>query len=449
MALVVATLATGAAAGPLEAYAAAWATPGDASRCGGGDDCAWMAGFGAIDAGCTFDVASVGLAAAGAAPRGPALRFALANGSAFFAAPASGGGRFRSRPAVCEYAGGNGTGDAALLVVANSAGYLFRLWPLFLNKLLYASDAGLRPFLWIGELPPALERADKPACLASKPARDAKREPPPRELLESFYDGVRHGGAKRAEDVTWVSNHYIKVPAVLATLAHPTVAGAYYVDLDAVTPWPWSPPATTLAVHAAGFSDVSFKHSRETTLWWRVHGSRFYARDAPFGRSFFAAWFANRCSFKDQYALWHTVLEAAGAHGCVAYGGELWRDLAYDDARKMTRGDAAARFPGSMALPCQAMRDACPHFRYCDDGGDRHREQPIVDEIFHHSIDARDPRARTFAFRGPAGDAALDVEDAYLVAGAEDRAGSNADYLAALGILDRDRTRHAWDGAVR
>ena len=102
-----------------------------------------------------------------------------------------------------------------------------------------------------------------------------------------------------------------------------------------------------------------------------------------------------------------------------------------------------------MALPCQAMRDACPHFRYCDDGGDRHSEQPIVDEIFHHSIDARDPRARTFAFRGPAGDAALDVEDAYLVAGAEDRAGSNADYLAALGILDRDRTRHAWDGAVR
>jgi hypothetical protein len=161
MAVFVITLAAGAAAGPLEAYAAAWATPGDASRCGGGDDCAWMAGFGAIDAGCTFDVASVGLAAAGAAPRGPALRFALANGSAFFAAPASGGGRFRSRPAVCEYAGGNGTGDAALLVVANSAGYLFRLWPLFLNKLLYASDAGLRPFLWIGELPPALERADR------------------------------------------------------------------------------------------------------------------------------------------------------------------------------------------------------------------------------------------------------------------------------------------------
>ncbi|KAH8096001.1 10-hydroxy-9-(phosphonooxy)octadecanoate phosphatase [Aureococcus anophagefferens] len=257
LAVVLAALAACAAAGPLEAYAAAWATPGDASRCGGGDDCAWMAGFGAIDAGCTFDVASVGLAAAGAAPRGPALRFALANGSAFFAAPASGGGRFRSRPAVAS--------------------------------------------------------ADKPACLASKPARDATPAPP-RALLESFYDGVRHGGARRAEDVTWVSNHYIKVPR--PRQATTDRRRAYYVDLDA------------------------------------VHGSRFYARDAPFGRNFFAAWFANRCSFKDQYALWHT-----------------------------------------------AMRDACPHFRYCDDGGDRHSEQPIVDEIFHHSIDARDPL--TFAFRGP------------------------------------------------
>ena len=32
-----------------------------------------------------------------------------------------------------------------------------------------------------------------------------------------------------------ISNHYVKMPAVLAALAAPGIAGVYYVDLDAVT----------------------------------------------------------------------------------------------------------------------------------------------------------------------------------------------------------------------
>ena len=45
-----------------------------------------------------------------------------------------------------------------MLFMASSAEYLFRLWPLFLNKILYATEAELRPFVWIGELPDTLTR---------------------------------------------------------------------------------------------------------------------------------------------------------------------------------------------------------------------------------------------------------------------------------------------------
>ena len=30
---------------------------------------------------------------------------------------------------------------------------MYRLWPQFLNKLLYASENSLRPFVWLGEIP--------------------------------------------------------------------------------------------------------------------------------------------------------------------------------------------------------------------------------------------------------------------------------------------------------
>ena len=43
-----------------------------------------------------------------------------------------------------------------------------------------------------------------------------------------------------------MSNHYVKMPATIATLAAPGVAGLYYVDLDAVVEHPWTIP------HVAG-----------------------------------------------------------------------------------------------------------------------------------------------------------------------------------------------------
>ena len=42
------------------------------------------------------------------------------------------------------------------------------------------------------------------------------------------------------KDVTRVSNHHVKMPATLAVLAHPSVRGVYYVDLDSVAQLPFN-----------------------------------------------------------------------------------------------------------------------------------------------------------------------------------------------------------------
>ena len=79
-------------------------------------------------------------------------------------------------------------------------------------------------------------------------------------------------------------------------------------------------------------------------------------RDSAKGRAFFANWFNNRCTrdaarqsagaamtsttgrcarrFKDQYSLWHTILDFAASEGCVDYAGEIF-SLTYSDARGM------------------------------------------------------------------------------------------------------------------
>jgi len=331
-------------------------------------------------------------------------------------------------------------------MVSSTAPYLFLHWPLFLNKLLYATAAGLRPFLWVGDLPRALERATAPGCFASAQARAAgafsegglpvrDRAADPRRLHSVYY-----GAAPRAP--TDASNHYVKMPAALAALAHPTVRGAYYVDVDAVAAWPWRP--SPLAVHADGGVDVAFQSGSKFALLWRASGSRFYARDAPFARAFFGRWFANRCTFKDQYALWHTVLERAGAAGCVPYDGALWANFTYWAAKKLDEAAAARAFPG-LALTCASLA-ACPDFRYrtrvasCASG--RGGVLDLVDDVFHHTINA-DGDLRAFAYAAAGGGVAtLRVADAVLP-GAP--AGGNGAFLAALGLLDRDVARHRWE----
>jgi hypothetical protein len=116
-----------------------------------------------------------------------------------------------------------------------------------------------------------------------------------------------------------------------------------------------------------GYADIVFKWTKKlgpATLRWKVMGSRYYARDTPFGRKFFARWMDNRCSFKDQYSLWHTILELAAEDGCLDYSGELWRDHAYEAVRHMKPSKAGAE----LQLTCDIVHEKCPSFKYGNEG---------------------------------------------------------------------------------
>jgi hypothetical protein len=269
----------------VDAYVRSWAAGGTARRCGdvgAHGDCSWMSGFGHIDVACTIHIDRVGLLDD---KRGPALTLKFHDGEELSISTENAHkiDRFITRPALCEYVPKHRTTkatDAGLVMVSNSPSYLLRLWPPFLNKLLYATDAGLRTFLWIGELPEGLEKPSSQACFESVQVTQHHRR------LRSFYDS-RHGDAPRGFDegrpVEMASNHYVKMPSALAALAAPGIEGVYYVDLDAVTRYPWTVDPLFASEHTNKFSDVSFKYGfvegadNSGTLRWKVHGSRFYA----------------------------------------------------------------------------------------------------------------------------------------------------------------------------
>ena len=159
--LVAATRGAPLVARTRDQYAQFWSREFDKGRCDA-HACSWMGGFGAIDVGCEFVVDRAGLTDGSA----PAFSLVYNDGERLTvdARDASLTTRFKTRPALCEY--GNATSDVALLMVANAPAYVFRLWGPILNKLLYATDAGLRPMLWIGDLPRAL-RTPESQCLQS------------------------------------------------------------------------------------------------------------------------------------------------------------------------------------------------------------------------------------------------------------------------------------------
>ena len=99
------------------------------------------------------------------------------------------------------------------------------------------------------------------------------------------------------------------------------------------------------------------------SMRWQVSGNNYYARDSVKGRAFFASWFDNRCTFKDQYSLWHTILELAAAEGCVDYAGEIF-SLTYSDTRGM--GPTHKNY---IKLDCDTIDARCPGFRYSNRGG--------------------------------------------------------------------------------
>ena len=119
--------------------------------------------------------------------------------------------------------------------------------------------------------------------------------------------------------------------------------------------YPWTVDPLFASEHTNRYSDVSFKYGfvegadNSGTLRWKVHGSRFYARNSIKGRAFLANWFANRCTFKDQYSLWHTILNFAASEGCVDYDGEIYSKFRYMDAEHLKQDKARARLPDARA----------------------------------------------------------------------------------------------------
>jgi hypothetical protein len=271
-----------------------WARAGEKDRCDA-KNCEWMAGFGAIDVGCRIQIDSAGLANDST----PAFSLEFNDHVlSIDARCASSITRFRTRPALCEYVPATArqnTSEVALLMVANAPAYLFRLWGPFLNKLLFATDAGLRPFLWLGDMPSGLRKPTSDACLHSREMRHILGHH--RRLGRSFYEGHINAGE--------CSNHYVrsrrgepgsilkrrvdacraqvKMPATLATLAHPEIKGLYYLDLDAVSRFPWThhgEPGIKQHLkqeHERGYSAVAFSRGSNSKrfgkLRWQVHGS--------------------------------------------------------------------------------------------------------------------------------------------------------------------------------
>jgi hypothetical protein len=426
-------------------YAKTWAAP-NTNRSG----IHFLERFPAIDVGCTYDVESSGEGAVL-----PRLVFNFADGSSTRAEPGW-PDHFRTRPAVCEYARGPRESDAAMLLVSSSTDYLFRLWPLFLNKILYATEAKLRLFIWIGELPAAATRATAAGCYLSQPNRARFDQKPlimhaqQRKLADSYttdsYD---------IKDVTRVSNHHVKMPATLAVLAHPSIRGVYYVDLDSVAQLPFN--LTNVRRTHGQYADVIFKWTKKlgpSTLRWKVMGSRFYVRDTVFGRRFFERWFDNRCSFKDQYSLWHTILELSAEAGCVDYEGEIWERHSYDSVRHMKPSMAGAE----LQLTCDVIHEKCPAFKYGNEGPSNqcvYGDVPdVLDNVLHHAIPPDGPGLREVAY----GSQKLVVENTCFYAGNRARiddqrdikrglckyAGSWREYLEKLGVVGRDTSVHPW-----
>ena len=252
-----------------------------------------------------------------------------------------------------------------------------------------------------------------------------------------------------AEDVTRVSNHYIKMPAAVAVLRDPSVSSLFFVDLDAVTQFPWE--ASDMALKPKDYNDVRlrapvvFGLTGHDSLAWQVHGSRYSLR-GQYAVDFMARWFENRCSFKDQYSLWQTILELAGDAGCVDYHGEVWSELTYKEALHGSGADLAARLPG-VALDCARVDARCPDWTFRKRGAScDHADPNLIDALYHRSL-AGHRDTQVFAFDGgniTVANACFTTRGTPLENTTKCVSYDPEEYVAKLGIRARDRTRHAW-----
>ena len=375
-------------------------------------------------------------------------------------------------PSLCAYGVSGPPRQAGVvgLVAASSLAYLFREWAAFVNKVAYFSAARLDWSLWLGDLDDALATTVEAAC--------ARRPESLGTVRVKASDSLYVGDAARAN-----SNHLVKVVAAYALLDRPGVTGVAYVDMDAMAPRPaidaaarraaplavfspvpggrrrlrWSDAAWTKWLDALkrGAPEPSFRQPRPAWWsrsagggFWQTKSMRFYV-DAREELSFeiLGRWLGNRCGFKDQLALWHSLLQVAASRDCLRaprdadgaptakrpYEDEIFR-LDYAAARGYPNRTAPALRPGEHEDPllttCAEVKRRCPALDVCDDGtadllgdfghrtvaGDRTRAFSLVDDF-----------GRRWSFAVPDSER---VEPPYA------RLGSNGDFVRYFG-LDR------------
>jgi len=115
----------------------------------------WMDDSTNVDATCQFS-ARVGLAARGPSPVGPRLDLRFGNDERWAAVPHELTGKparaFAKQPRLCALSSGEPYEgpSPSLLLIANDVDYVFRLWPYFVNKALWASSTKHRLSVCIG-----------------------------------------------------------------------------------------------------------------------------------------------------------------------------------------------------------------------------------------------------------------------------------------------------------
>ena len=378
----------------------------------------WMDDASNVDASCRF-AARAGLVSMGASSVGPLLDLRFDDDTkAWAAVPHALTGTkahaFSSKPRLCALATDQTDPSPSLLLIANSVDYVFRLWPYFINKVMWASTTKHRLSIWIGELPKIVAAKSGDGCRASK----QKQSLYSRRLKQSYYASTPQKS----------SNHHAKMLAAYRLLADPHVTGLYYVDMDAyVRPDALfaAVPALFRKAHYDDAVDVLFENARDPGLFWHLHGDTFYLRDVALSRIFLKEWLERRCGFKDQYSLWHAVLGLAGAAGCMRYEGEIYRNFTYQEALHIDKNAWK-----SLKMTCGGRQKRCPDFRFCRDKYDLARQHFI-----HSNIDA----GATRRFRYDVGGGwRADVVVADLIGGAEgdDDAVDKSDLLGALGLMN-------------
>ena len=144
-----------------------------------------------------------------------------------------------------------------------------------------------------------------------------------------------------------------------------------------------------------------------------------------------SAWFHYRCTFKDQYALWHTILKLASRFGCLEYDNDILR-MKYWDVKDLK----AERT--SLLLDCSIIERKCPLFPYARPCA---AEPPdLLDAVYHHTM----RRGATFDTGSLVVENACFEKRVRTVPPCEIPS-SLATYAAWLG-LDALREAHGWTG---